>query len=136
MAKKTMKGIGSFRSLPIEDPESLQDVDLPVPTPRARDVLVRVSAVSVNPADVKTRAGLAPSDEPRVLGFDGAGTVEAVGPEVTTLGVGDEVWYAGDHGRAGSNAEYQVVDERIVGRGPSTLSFAEAAALPLTTITA
>ncbi|GGK25135.1 NADPH:quinone reductase [Streptomyces camponoticapitis] len=136
MPKEKMNGVGSFRGLPVEDPESLLDVVVPVPELRPRDVLVRVEAVSVNPADVKARAELAPSDQPRVLGFDAAGTVEALGPKVTTLRVGDEVWYAGDFNRAGSNADYQAVDERIVGRAPRSPSHAEAAALPLTTITA
>ncbi|WP_236061306.1 zinc-binding alcohol dehydrogenase family protein [Actinacidiphila acididurans] len=131
-----MKAVASYRGLPVEDPECLRDVEVPVPQLRPRDVLVRVAAVSVNPADVKLRASLTPSDQPRVLGFDAAGTVEAVGPEVTTLAAGDEVWYAGDVTRAGSNAELQAVDERVVARKPESLSFAEAAALPLTTITA
>lgn len=132
----TMRAIASYRGLPVEDRDSLLNVEVPVPELRPHDVLVRVQAVSVNPADVKVRAGLRRSTVPRVLGFDGAGTVEAVGPEVTTLQVGDEVWYAGDITRAGSNAELQAVDERIVARKPASLSFAQAAALPLTAITA
>ncbi|GHH88360.1 NADPH:quinone reductase [Streptomyces sulfonofaciens] len=136
MTTATMRAIASYRGLPVDDPECLQDVEVPVPELRPRDVLVRVHAVSVNPADVKSRAGLAPSSAPRILGFDAAGVVEAVGPAVTTLSVGQEVWYAGDITRPGSNAELQAVDERIVGRKPSSLGFAEAAALPLTTITA
>lgn len=136
MTAATMRAIASYRGLPVDDPESLQDVEVPVPEPRPRDVVVRVHAVSVNPADTKSRAGLARSSQPRILGYDAAGVVEAVGSAVTTLSVGDEVWYAGDITRAGSNAELQAVDERIVGRKPSSLAFAEAAALPLTTITA
>jgi NADPH2:quinone reductase len=136
MAERTMKAVGSFRGLPVDDPRSLVDVEVPVPELRPRDVLIRVMAVSVNPADVKSRAALPPSEQPRVLGFDAAGTIEAVGREVSTLSVGDEVWCAGDATRPGSNAEFQAVDERIVGRKPADLSFAEAAALPLTTITA
>jgi NADPH:quinone reductase len=131
-----MTAVGSFEGLPIDDPNSLLDVTTPIPELRPRDVLVRVIAVSVNPADVKTRAGLKKSDQPTILGFDAAGVVEAVGPQVDSLSVGDEVWYAGDIGRPGSNAEFQAVDERIVAHKPTTLSFAEAAALPLTTITA
>jgi NADPH2:quinone reductase len=131
-----MKAIGSFRGLPLAHPESLVDVEVPVPELRPRDVLVRVQAVSVNPADVKRRVSLTPSDTPVILGYDAAGVVEAIGPEVTTLGEGDEVWYAGDITRQGSNAELQAVDERIVAGRPGSLSFAEAAALPLTSITA
>ncbi|MFJ3498484.1 zinc-binding alcohol dehydrogenase family protein [Streptomyces sp. NPDC086091] len=132
----TMNAVGSYRGLPVDDAQSLTSVVVPVPEPRPHDVLVRVRAVSVNPADVKVRAGLGATDSPRILGFDAAGVVEAVGPEVTTLAVGDEVWYAGDITRAGSNAELHAVDERIVARKPASLSFAEAAALPLTVITA
>ena len=132
----TMRAVGSFTGLPVNDPSCLVDVELPVPELRPRDVLVRVQAVSVNPADVKLRATLEPSDTPTVLGFDGAGVVEAVGPHVTTLAVGDEVFYAGDITRPGSNAELQAVDERIVAERPGTLSFADAAALPLTSLTA
>jgi zinc-binding alcohol dehydrogenase family protein len=95
-----------------------------------------VHAVSVNPVDVKQRAALTTSSRPKILGYDAAGVIEAVGPDVTTLSVGDEVWYAGDITRPGSNAELQAVDERIVSRKPASLSFADAAALPLTTITA
>ena len=129
-----MTAIGAFAA---ESPDaSLRDITVDVPELRPRDVLVRVLAVSVNPVDVKQRAALQDSEQPKVLGYDAAGVVEAVGPEVTTLSVGDEVWYAGDITRPGSNAELQAVDERIVSRKPSSLSFAEAAALPLTTITA
>lgn len=136
MTERTMRAVASYRGLPVGDPESLVDVELPLPDPGPRDVLVRVQAVSVNPVDVKVRAGLPASDGPRVLGFDAAGVVEAVGGEVTTLQAGDEVWYAGDLGRAGSNAEFQAVDERLVARKPRSLGFSEAAALPLTGITA
>jgi NADPH:quinone reductase len=131
-----MRAIGSYDGLPISDPRSLVDVELPVPELRPRDVLVRVQAVSVNPVDVKRRASVAPSETPVVLGYDAAGIVEEVGPEVSTLAVGDEVYYAGDVTRQGSNAELQAVDERIVAYRPGSLSFAEAAALPLTSITA
>jgi zinc-binding alcohol dehydrogenase family protein len=133
---ETMRAIGSHEGLPVTDPDCLLDVELPVPKLRPRDVLVRVEAVSVNPVDVKRRAGLTRRDAPTVLGYDGAGVVEAIGPQVTTLGVGDEVFYAGDISRAGSNAELQAVDERIVAERPGTLSFADAAGLPLTSITA
>jgi len=132
-----MKAVGLTHYLPISDPQSLLDVELPKPTPTGRDLLVRIEAISVNPVDTKVRA---PKDkvekEPRVLGWDAAGIVESVGNAVTGFKPGDEVYYSGDVTRAGSNAEFQLVDERIVGRKPGTLSFAEAAALPLTTITA
>lgn len=131
-----MRAIGSYDALPISDPQSLVDVELPTPDLRSRDVLVRVQAVSVNPVDVKRRASLGHSDTPVVLGYDAAGIVVEVGPEVSTLAVGDEVYYAGDVTRQGSNAELQAVDERIVAYRPGSLSFAEAAALPLTSITA
>ncbi|HKV22302.1 MAG TPA: zinc-binding alcohol dehydrogenase family protein [Mycobacterium sp.] len=132
----TMNAIGSFLALPIDDGAALQDVTVAVPELRSRDVLVRVNAVSVNPVDIKQRAALQPSTAPVILGYDAAGVVEAVGPGVETLAVGDEVFYAGDITRQGSNAQLQAVDERIVARKPSSLSFADAAALPLTTITA
>jgi zinc-binding alcohol dehydrogenase family protein len=132
----TMRAVGSFQALPVTDPNTLVDVELAIPELRPHDVLVRVHAVSVNPVDVKLRAMLERSETPTVLGFDGAGVVEAVGPKVTTLAVGDEVFYAGDVGRPGSNAELQAVDERIVAERPGTLSFADAAALPLTSLTA
>ena len=132
-----MKAVALTRYLPISDPEALVDVELPKPSPLDHDVLVRVEAISVNPVDTKIRA---PKDkvekEPKVLGWDAAGVVEAVGNAVTRFKVGDEVYYAGDVTRSGCNAQFQTVDERIVGRKPKTLSFAEAAALPLTTITA
>jgi len=112
----------------------LAETRLPVPAPEPHDLLVRVEAVSVNPVDTKVRAG--GSRDEKVLGFDAAGVVVAVGAETSRFTVGDEVYYAGDITRPGSNAQFQVVDERIVGRKPATLSFADAAALPLTTITA
>lgn len=132
-----MKAVALYRYLPIDDPESLVDVELPTPVPAGHDVLVKVEAVSVNPVDYKVRAPKATVESaPRVLGWDAAGVVQAVGPEVTLFKPGDAVFYAGDITRAGSNSEYQLVDERIVGRKPATLDFAHAAALPLTAITA
>lgn len=131
-----MSAIGSFTALPIDDPDALQDVRVDVPELRPHDVLVRVHAVSVNPVDIKRRRGLQPSATPVILGFDAAGVIEAVGPQVSTLAVGDEVWYAGDVSRPGTNAELHAVDERIVARKPKSLSFKDSAALPLTTITA
>ena len=132
----TMSAVGSFDGLPIDDPAALQDVTVDVPEPRPHDVLVRVHAVSVNPVDIKRRRTLEKAGAPTILGHDAAGVVEAVGSAVTTLAVGDEVWYAGDVSRPGTNAELHAVDERIASVKPSSLSFADAAALPLTTITA
>jgi zinc-binding alcohol dehydrogenase family protein len=132
-----MKAIALTHYLPITDPKSLFDIELPKPEPSGRDLLVSVKAVSVNPVDTKIRAPKAKVEaEPRVLGWDAAGVVESVGSAVAKFRAGDEVYYAGDVTRSGSNAEFQLVDERLVGRKPRTLSFAEAAALPLTTITA
>lgn len=132
-----MKAVAYRRPLPITDAESLLDVTLPEPKAAGRDLLVRVQAVSVNPVDVKIRAGSAPADgQPKVIGWDAVGRVEAVGPQVTLFKPGDQVWYAGDITRPGSNAELQLVDERIVGHAPKSLPAAQAAALPLTAITA
>lgn len=121
--------------LPIDDPQSLIEMDLPKPVPGPRDLLVKVQAVSVNPVDTKVRAG-APTQGPRVLGWDAVGTVEAVGAQVTLFRPGDAVYYAGSITRPGTNAEYHLVDERIAGVKPRTLGAAQAAALPLTAITA
>ena len=132
-----MKAVALTRYLPIGDPQSLLDVTLPDPTPTGRDLLVRVEAVSVNPVDTKQRAPSAKVEpQPRVLGWDAAGTVAAAGPQVTLFKPGDEVYYAGDVTRQGSNSELQLVDERIVARKPKSLDFAQAAAIPLTAITA
>ena len=132
-----MKAVAFTRYLPVSDPEAFLDVILPKPTPLGRDILVAVKAIAVNPVDTKVRA---PKDKveatPRVIGYDASGIVEAVGPDASLFTVGDEVYYAGDITRPGTNQEFHLVDERIVGRKPKRLSFAEAAALPLTTITA
>ena len=133
-----MKAVALENYLPIDDPKAFLDVDLPKPTAAGRDLLVAVKAVSVNPVDTKIRRSQPDKVEnpPRVLGWDASGIVEAVGPDVTLFKPGDDVYYAGDITRSGSNAEFQLVDERIVGLKPKSLGFAEAAALPLTTITA
>jgi NADPH:quinone reductase len=123
-------------ALPLDDERSLIDTTVTIDDPRAHDLLVEVHAVSVNPVDVKLRSGSAPTGRGRVLGFDAAGTVRAVGADVTLFRPGDEVFYAGAIDRPGSNSALQLVDERVVGRKPSTLSAAEAAALPLTALTA
>ena len=132
-----MKAIGFYQYLPVEHPDSLVEVELPTPEPGARDLLVRVEAVSVNPVDTKVRArqeGVL--TEPRIPGWDAAGVVETVGNEVSLFAAGDEVYYAGDITRPGCNSQYHLVDERIVGSKPTSLSFEQAAAMPLTTITA
>jgi NADPH2:quinone reductase len=132
-----MRAVGYQRSLPIEDPDSLVDIDVPKPSPSGRDLLVSVKAISVNPVDTKVRRRTAPPQGSRkILGWDAAGLVEDVGPEAAVFRAGDAVFYAGALERQGCDAEYHLVDERIVGHKPSTLGWAEAAALPLTTITA
>jgi len=132
-----MKAVGFYRSLPIEQPDSLVDVELAKPTPAGRDLLVKIEAVSVNPVDTKVRMrGNPDPDKPKVMGYDAAGTVAAAGPGCSLFKAGDKVWYAGSIARPGTDAEFHLVDERIVGRMPKRLSFAEAAALPLTSITA
>ncbi len=132
-----MKAVALTHYLPIEDSNSFFDVELAKPTPSGHDILVAVKAVAVNPVDTKVRAPKDKVEEsPRVIGYDASGVIEAVGADVTLFKVGDEVYYAGDITRPGTNAEYQLVDERIVGHKPSTLSHAQAAALPLTSITA
>src|SRR5690349_24021120 len=114
--------------------DSLADIELPKPAPQGHDLLVKVEAVSVNPVDTKQRKQGSPT--PRVLGWDASGIVAAVGNEVKLFKAGDEVYYAGDVTRPGSNSEFHLVDERIVGRKPKKLDFAQAAAIPLTAITA
>lgn len=132
-----MKAVVYRHSLPIEAADSLVDANLPDPAaPVGRDLLVRVHAVSVNPVDTKIRNNVDPAGADKVLGWDAAGVVVAVGPEASLFKPGDAVFYAGAIDRAGSNAELQLVDERIVGRKPSSLDFAQAAALPLTALTA
>ena len=132
-----MKAIAYQQSLPIDHPDALQDITLPEPRASGRDLLVEVHAVSVNPVDTKVRQRAAPpAGEWKVLGWDAAGVVRAVGPEVTQFRPGDRVFYAGDLTRPGTNAELHLVDERIVGHMPASLDFAQAAALPLTAITA
>jgi zinc-binding alcohol dehydrogenase family protein len=132
-----MKAIGFYQNLPVQQADALQDIQLPVPEATGHDLLVAVKAVSVNPVDTKVRlASAPPAGQARVLGWDAAGIVSAVGELVTHFKVGDEVWYAGAIDRPGSNAEYQLVDERIVGRKPVNLAYAQAAALPLTALTA
>ncbi len=131
-----MKAISfTQHALPIDDPQALIDISLPLPTPGPRDLLVEVRAVSVNPVDTKVRAGTF-TKEPKILGWDATGIVREVGSAVTLFQPGDEVFYAGSIARTGSYSEFHLVDERIVGHKPHSLSAADAAALPLTSITA
>lgn len=131
-----MKAISfTQHALPIDNPQALIDISLPRPTPGPRDLLVEVRAVSVNPVDTKVRAGTF-TKEPKILGWDATGIVREVGAEVTLFQPGDEVFYAGSIARSGSYSEFHLVDERIVGHKPHSLSAADAAALPLTSITA
>jgi NADPH2:quinone reductase len=132
-----MKAVGYKKSLPIDAADALIDFETAKPEPHGRDIRVAVKAVSVNPVDYKVRKRAAPPEgEIKILGYDAAGIVDAVGPDVTLFKAGDEVFYAGSIQRQGTNAEFHLVDERIVGHKPNTLSFAQAAALPLTSITA
>ncbi|MFC5529517.1 alcohol dehydrogenase catalytic domain-containing protein, partial [Cohnella yongneupensis] len=133
----TMRAVGLTRYLPIENPESLVDLVVEKPKATGRDILVKVMAISVNPVDTKVRAPKDRVEEvPKILGWDVAGIVEEAGPDCSLFRPGDEVFYAGSIARQGGNSEYHLVDERIVGRKPTSLNFAEAAALPLTSITA
>jgi len=133
----TMKAVALTQYLPISDPHSLMDVELPRPIAQGRDLLVKIQAVSVNPVDAKIRSPKPKVESsPKILGWDAAGIVENVGPEVRLFKPGEEVYYAGSVTRPGSNAEFQLVDERLVGRKPANLSFAEVAAMPLTLLTA
>jgi zinc-binding alcohol dehydrogenase family protein len=133
-----MKAVGYIQPQAINQPDSLVDITLPDPVATGRDLLVEVKAVSVNPVDTKVRASAGPAQGQayKVLGWDASGIVKAVGPEVTLFKPGDRVWYAGSIARPGTNSELHLVDERIVGHAPKSLDFAQAAALPLTAITA
>jgi zinc-binding alcohol dehydrogenase family protein len=136
MLPNTMRAVAATGSVPLDDERALVDVELPLPELCPHDLLVEVAAVSVNPVDLKTRRRRATDDPRVVLGFDAAGVVAAVGSDVSLFAPGDEVYYAGVNNRPGTNADYHAVDERLVGRKPANLSMAEAAAMPLTTITA
>ncbi|WP_339899973.1 zinc-binding alcohol dehydrogenase family protein [uncultured Gilvimarinus sp.] len=132
-----MKAVGYLEPQAIDQDTALMDIELDKPTATGRDLLVKVRAVSVNPVDTKIRRSAKPDDgQAKVLGWDAVGEVVATGDQAQWFNVGDKVWYAGDITRAGSNAEYQLVDERIVAAKPQSLSDADAAALPLTGITA
>ncbi len=132
-----MKAVGYKKSLPIDAQDALIDFETAKPEPKGRDIRVAVKAISANPVDYKVRKRAEPpAGETKILGFDAAGVVDAVGPDVSLFKPGDEVWYAGSIQRQGTNSEFHLVDERIVGRKPKTLPFAQSAALPLTSITA
>src|SRR5258706_3428858 len=132
-----MKAVGYKKSLPIEEADSLIDFETAKPEPKGRDIRVAVKAISANPVDYKVRKRAAPPEgETKILGYDAAGVVDAVGPDVSLFKAGDEVFYAGSIQRQGTNSEFHRVDARIVGAKPKSLSFAQAAALPLTSITA
>ncbi|MXO07023.1 zinc-binding alcohol dehydrogenase family protein [Flavobacterium sp. HBTb2-11-1] len=134
-----MKAIGFKTSLPIENPESFIEFETVKPVPGAHDLLVKIDAISVNPVDFKIRQSSAKEtvlDTPKIIGWDAVGIVQAVGQDVTLFEVGDPVYYAGDITKQGSNAEYQIIDERIVGRKPKSLSIEESAVIPLTALTA
>ncbi len=132
-----MKAVAYQHSLPIDNNDALIDVELPQPVAQGRDLLVKINAIAVNPVDYKMRQRVSPEEgEYKVLGWDAVGEVIAVGDAVSGFQPGDQVFYAGDLNRQGSNAEYQLIDERLVGNKPKSLSHTEAAALPLTTITA
>ena len=132
-----MKAVGYLKAQSIEQNNSLLDIELPIPEAKGRDLLIKVKAISVNPVDTKIRAAVNSEDgEYKVIGWDAVGEVVDTGDSVELFNKGDSVWYAGDLTRSGCNAEYQLVDERIVGYAPKSISSAEAAALPLTAITA
>ncbi|NMR26375.1 zinc-binding alcohol dehydrogenase family protein [Pseudoalteromonas sp. NEC-BIFX-2020_015] len=131
-----MKAIGYQAATPTLNTQSFTVIELPTPTAHDHDLLVEVKAISVNPVDAKIRANVSPDEGHKVIGWDAVGIVRAVGDKVSLFNIGDRVYYAGDLTRSGSNAEFQLVDERIVGRAPTTLNDAQTAALPLTSITA
>lgn len=132
-----MKAVAYQKAGPITSPEALVDIELDAPIAEGHDLLVRVQAVSVNPVDTKIRKNVSPENNQwKTLGWDAVGIVEAIGDRVSQFKIGDIVWYAGALNRQGSNSELQLVDERIVGHKPKTLEATEAAALPLTAITA
>lgn len=131
-----MKVIGYQQAGPITAPNALMELEAATPELRPRDLLVEVRGISVNPVDVKVRANMGPEHGAKIIGYDAAGIVRQVGSEVSKFKVGDEVFYAGDFTRPGTNVEFHAVDERIVGKKPQSLDFAEAAAFPLTSITA
>lgn len=132
-----MKAVGLYKYLPIDHEDSLIDINIKKPSARGRDLLVEIKAISVNPVDTKVRSPKNVEEtDPKILGWDATGVVVEVGEECTLFQPGDEVFYSGSLNRPGTYSEYHLVDERIVGKKPQTLNFAEAAAMPLTSITA
>lgn len=136
-----MKAVGLYENLPMDDPRSLVDIDIEQPkNPTGHDLLVAIKAISVNPLDTKVRRGIyslaEEANTPTILGWDAAGEIIALGSECTLFKKGDAVYYAGTISRPGTNCEFHIVDERIVGRKPKSLIFEEAAAMPLTSVTA
>ena len=131
-----MKAIGYRKNGPIDAEHALEDITVPMPELRAHDVMVQVKGISINPVDSKIRTNIGPAEGHKIIGFDGCGTITALGTEVTGHKIGDHVYYSGDMTRPGSNSEFQAVDSRIIGKKPQSLDFEEAAALPLTAITA
>ncbi|APE06330.1 MAG: zinc-binding alcohol dehydrogenase family protein [Alteromonas sp.] len=131
-----MKAVGYTRSLAISEENALEDIEVDKPTATGRDLLIKISAIAVNPVDCKIRQRVEPEGQPKILGWDAVGEVVETGSDVTAFNVGDRVYYAGDLTRQGTNAQYQAVDERIVAKAPTSLTDSEAAALPLTSITA
>lgn len=131
-----MRAVGYKESLPAEEPNSLLDITVDDPVPGANDLLVKVKAIAVNPVDTKIRMRMAPESGHKIIGWDAVGEVVSTGDKVTGFKTGDRVWYAGDLTRPGCNAQLQTVDYRIVGKAPTNLDDTQAAALPLTSITA
>ncbi|MHC9536722.1 zinc-binding alcohol dehydrogenase family protein [Dellaglioa sp. BT-FLS60] len=135
MANK-MKAIAAFGQFKTEDIRALRNIRIDKPVPEKHDILVEIAGVSVNPIDYKSRMSIDSEDKSLILGFDAIGTVSEIGSEVTNFAVGDQVFYLGVNNRPGSNLEYQLVDERLVGHAPNKISNAEAVAMPLTGVTA
>lgn len=131
-----MKAIGYTKAGPLSADNALEDIDVPVTELGAHDVLVRVKGISINPVDCKIRSNVSPEEGYKVIGYDACGTITQIGSDVSLFSVGDDVFYAGDLSRPGTNSELHAVDERIIGKKPASLDFEEAAALPLTAITA
>lgn len=131
-----MKAFGFSKPLPISDANSIVEFETEKPTLRPHDILVEVKGTSMNPVDYKVRLYIPPESGNKIMGYDATGVVAEVGSEASLFKVGDEVWYSGDFTRSGTNSQFHAVDERVVGKKPKSLPFAEAAALPLTAITA
>jgi NADPH2:quinone reductase len=140
MTLNTFKAIGITRSLPLSDPTSFQLFTLPIPKIEDRDVLVQIKAFAINPVDTKVRKGMGndvlPDTAPRILGWDACGVIVGKGKSVVGFDIGDEVFYAGNLRRSGSNATHQLVDFGLIAHKPKSIDYAQSAALPLTSLTA